>query len=150
MIRALHKHLGIPAEVLIQEPGGTIPEDVEGRDWGRFPVVEMAKRGFIKAKKNVKENAERLLRDLMSRAGGIEVAAPLPENDGARGMQRWIATRSPDGACTCWPRPIGQTKEGLSQRGHHARIPARSREAERIRGWAEAGAETSWPRGGSP
>jgi HTH-type transcriptional regulator/antitoxin HigA len=85
MIRALHKHLGIPAEVLIQEPGGTIPEDVEGLDWSRFPVVEMAKRGFIKATKNVKENGERLLRDLMSRVGGIEVAAPLcRKSDGAR------------------------------------------------------------------
>ena len=85
MIRALHKHLGIPAEVLIQEPGGTIPEDVEGLDWSRFPAVEMAKRGFIKATKNVKENGERLLRDLISRAGGIEVAAPLcRKSDGAR------------------------------------------------------------------
>ena len=35
MIRALHTHLGIPAEVLIQEAGGTIPEDVEGLDWAR-------------------------------------------------------------------------------------------------------------------
>ena len=65
MIRALHKHLGIPAEVLIQEPGGTIPDDVEGLDWSRFPIVEMVKRGFIKAKKNPKDNAERLVRDLI-------------------------------------------------------------------------------------
>lgn len=85
MIRALHRHLGIPAEVLIQEPGGTIPEDVEGLDWNRFPVAEMVKRGFIKAKKNAKDNAERLLRDLMGQAGGLEVAAPLcRKNDGAR------------------------------------------------------------------
>lgn len=85
MIRALHKHLGIPAEVLIQEPGGTIPDDSEGLDWSRFPVVEMAKRGFLKAKKNVKDNAERVLRELMTRAGGVEVAAPLcRKNDGAR------------------------------------------------------------------
>lgn len=85
MIRALHRHLGIPAEVLIQEPGGTIPDDVEGLDWNRFPVIDMVKRGFIKAKTNAKENAERLLRDLMTRAGGLEVAAPFcRKNDGAR------------------------------------------------------------------
>lgn len=85
MIRALHKHLGIPAEVLIQEAGGTIPDDVEGLDWNRFPVVEMAKRGFLKAKKNVKDNAERVMRELIARAGGLEVAAPLcRKNDGAR------------------------------------------------------------------
>jgi len=85
MIRALHKHLGIPAEVLIQEPGGTIPEDVEGLDWSRFPVVEMAKRGFLKATKNAKENAERELRALIGQAGGFDVAVPLwRKNDGTR------------------------------------------------------------------
>ena len=85
MIRALHKHLAIPAEVLIQEAGGTIPDDVEGLDWSRFPVPEMAKRGFLKAKKNVKENAERVMREVIGRAGGLEVAAPLwRKNDGAR------------------------------------------------------------------
>jgi len=46
----------------------------------------MAKRGFLKAKKNVKDNAERVLGELMTRAGGLEVAAPLcRKNDGARG-----------------------------------------------------------------
>ena len=85
MIRALHKHLGIPAEVLIQEPGGSIPEDVDGLDWSRFPVAEMVKRGFIKVRKNVKEDAERLLRGLIGRAGGLEFAAPLcRKSDSAR------------------------------------------------------------------
>ena len=40
MIRALHQHLDIPAEVLIQEPGGVIPEDDGAIDWSRFPVAE--------------------------------------------------------------------------------------------------------------
>jgi HTH-type transcriptional regulator/antitoxin HigA len=85
MIRAINKHLGIPAEVLIQEPGGTIPEDVEGLEWSRFPVTEMAKRGFIKAKANVKDQAERIMRSLIDRVGGFEVAAPLcRKNDGSR------------------------------------------------------------------
>ncbi|WP_029555210.1 ImmA/IrrE family metallo-endopeptidase [Xanthobacter sp. 91] len=85
MIRALNKHLGIPAEVLIQEQGGSIPDDVEGLDWGRFPVTEMVKRGFIAAHKNAKANAEFLIRGLMDRAGGFEVAAPLcRKSDGAR------------------------------------------------------------------
>lgn len=85
MIRALHMHLCIPAEVLIQEPGGTIPDEVDGLDWSRFPVLEMAKRGFVKTKKNLKDHAELLLRDLMERAGGMEVAVPLcRKNDGGR------------------------------------------------------------------
>lgn len=85
MIRALHKHLGIPAEVLIQEPGGTIPDEVDDLDWSRFPIRVMAKRGFVKMKRNINDHAEELLRDLMDRAGGLEVAAPLcRKNDGGR------------------------------------------------------------------
>lgn len=85
MIRALNKHLGIPAEVLIQEPGGRIPDEIEGLDWSRFPVLEMAKRGFIKAKNNLKEHAEELMRDLIDRAGGMQVAVPLcRKGDGTR------------------------------------------------------------------
>ncbi len=39
MIRALHDHLGIPAEVLIRERGGTLPEEMEDVDWDRFPLL---------------------------------------------------------------------------------------------------------------
>ncbi len=85
MIRALNKHFGIPAEVLIQEPGGIIPDEVDGLDWSRFPILEMAKRGFVKTKRNIKDHAEQLIRELMERAGGVEVAAPLcRKNDGGR------------------------------------------------------------------
>lgn len=85
MIRALNKHLGIPAEVLIQEPGGTIPDDVEGLEWGRFPVAEMAKRNFVKAKANIKDHAEQIVRSLIERAGGFAVTAPLcRKSDGCR------------------------------------------------------------------
>lgn len=86
MIRALHKHLGIPSEVLIQEPGGTIPEDNEGIDWSRFPIAEMAKRNFFKLSgtKAVKDNAEQLMRNLMEHSGGFDVRPLFRKNDGAR------------------------------------------------------------------
>ncbi len=86
MIRALSRHLDIPAEVLIQEAGGAIPEDDGTIEWSRFPVVEMAKLGFLTTKHDVKEDAERLMRGLMARAGGFD-AMELPlfrKNDGAR------------------------------------------------------------------
>ena len=86
MIRALNKHLGIPAEVLIQDAGGVIPEDDEGIEWSRFPIAEMAKREFVTAKGKVKDNVERLMRDLFARAGGFD-AIPIPlfrKSDGAR------------------------------------------------------------------
>ncbi|MFH1926607.1 MAG: ImmA/IrrE family metallo-endopeptidase [Chloroflexota bacterium] len=44
MIRALHQGLGIPAEVLLQEPGKEIPEGrYDPRD---YPFTEMLKRGY--------------------------------------------------------------------------------------------------------
>jgi HTH-type transcriptional regulator/antitoxin HigA len=49
-------------------------------------VAEMAKLGFLVAKVGVKDNAERLMRDLIARAGGLE-AVPLPlfrKGDGTR------------------------------------------------------------------
>jgi HTH-type transcriptional regulator / antitoxin HigA len=82
MIRALHKHLGIPAEVLIQEPNGIIPEETEGIDWDAFPVVELARRKWVK----FRHDAERAMNDLIARAGGFEaVARPaFRKNDGSR------------------------------------------------------------------
>lgn len=85
MIRALNRHLGIPAEVLIQEPGGVIPEDDGAIDWLRFPVAEMAKRGLLAAKAGIKDNAEKIMRDLMKRAGLDAVPVALfRKNDHAR------------------------------------------------------------------
>ena len=45
MIRALHEGLGIPAEVLLQEPGKEIPEQrYDPRD---YPFAEMVRRGYL-------------------------------------------------------------------------------------------------------
>lgn len=44
MIRKLHKGLEIPAEVLIQERGGSLP-NTNGLEWAKFPLAEMKKRG---------------------------------------------------------------------------------------------------------
>jgi HTH-type transcriptional regulator / antitoxin HigA len=86
MIRALHEHLGIPAEVLLRQPGATLPEVPTDIDWSRFPLAAMAKLGWIDSGLNFKDQAEEIIRSLMNRAGGINV---LPEalyrkNDGTR------------------------------------------------------------------
>jgi HTH-type transcriptional regulator / antitoxin HigA len=86
MIRALHEHWGIPAEVLLRQPGASLPEIPLDLDWSRFPLAAMAKLGWIDSGRNLKEQAEEIIRDLMERAGGADV---LPEglyrkNDGAR------------------------------------------------------------------
>ena len=47
MARALHEHLGIPADVLLQEPDVDLDDPWTDMEWGRFPVKSMAKLGWI-------------------------------------------------------------------------------------------------------
>jgi HTH-type transcriptional regulator / antitoxin HigA len=78
MAQALHANLGIPADVLLQQPGGELPHVVEGIDWKRFPLAEMAKRGWIEKRRNLLDHAEEIMRDLIARAGGEHVSAAVP------------------------------------------------------------------------
>jgi HTH-type transcriptional regulator/antitoxin HigA len=86
MMRALYEHLGIPAEVLLRQPGAVLPETPEETEWSKFPLAEMAKLGWIKKSCNFKDYAEEVMRDLMERAGGMDVlpTALYRKNDGAR------------------------------------------------------------------
>src|SRR4029077_321268 len=86
MARALHANLGIPADVLLQQPGGELPSALEGVDWRRFPLAEMAKRGWIEKRRNLDSHAEEIMRDLIGRAGGEYVlpAGFFRKNDQAR------------------------------------------------------------------
>lgn len=47
MMRSLEKGLGIPAKILLREPGGDSQEDSA---WDDFPIVEMEKRGYFSGK----------------------------------------------------------------------------------------------------
>jgi HTH-type transcriptional regulator / antitoxin HigA len=86
MARALHANLGIPADVLLQQPGGELHSALEGVEWHRFPLAEMAKHEWIKKRRNLESHAEEIMRDLISRAGGEYVlpAAFFRKNDHAR------------------------------------------------------------------
>ena len=64
MIRKLHTGLGIPVEVLLQEPGVELPEIPEGLEWSRFPLTEMLKRNWLRfagTLQEAKKHAEELL-----------------------------------------------------------------------------------------
>ena len=86
MIRSLHKHLGIPAEVLIGETKINISEGCEDADWSRFPIKEMKKRGFFigSTLEAVKENAEQLMRGLIEKSGCANLKPLFRKNDSAR------------------------------------------------------------------
>src|SRR2546427_6742950 len=86
MARALHANLGIPADVLLQQPGVELPSALEGIEWQRFPLAAMAKLGWIEKRPNLLSYAEDIMRDLIRRAGGEHVlpAALYRKNDHAR------------------------------------------------------------------
>ena len=86
MARALHSNLGIPADVLLQQPGGEMRNALEGIDWKRFPLTEMAKRGWIKKQPNLPAHAEEIMLGLIERAGGRDAlpVALYRKNDHAR------------------------------------------------------------------
>lgn len=68
MMRALHEGLGIPAEVLLQDPGKEL-DDCK-HNYKDYPFTEMYKRGYFKSFNGTlyqaKEQAEELLLDLFS------------------------------------------------------------------------------------
>ena len=66
MIRSLHTHLNIPAEILISE-GKNFPLDGEGVKWDSFPVAEIVKGGWVTGF-DPKTQAEEIMRELASQA----------------------------------------------------------------------------------
>ncbi|MCE2467225.1 MAG: ImmA/IrrE family metallo-endopeptidase [Caldilineaceae bacterium] len=79
MARALHEHLAIPAEVLLQQP---VPDNDAGIPAGlaaeRFPLKEMARRAWIPNLPDLKSRADELVAGLVNRAGGSDALAAVP------------------------------------------------------------------------
>ena len=71
MMRAVHKHLGIPAEVLLKEASIESFDDGQDIDFEKLPITEMAKYGaFGNVPKNrLQDSAEELIRSLLQRLG---------------------------------------------------------------------------------
>ena len=86
MARALHEHLGIPADVLLQEPDVDLDDPWADMEWSRFPVKSMAKLGWIPDRPDPARRAEHVMRGLINRAGGLDVAgaALYRKNDHVR------------------------------------------------------------------
>lgn len=79
MIRNLVTHLGIPAEVLLQEPGATLPSDAAYQRGKQFPIGEMRKRGWFPKFKGTLAEAREQLEDLLNEfVGGLGADALVP------------------------------------------------------------------------
>jgi HTH-type transcriptional regulator/antitoxin HigA len=85
MARTLHANLGIPADVLLQQPGGELPSALDDVEWDRFPVEEMIKRQWVEKPARA-ASPEKIMRGLIQQAGGEHLlpAAFFRRNDHAR------------------------------------------------------------------
>ena len=110
MIRRLHCGLGIPASVLLQEPGKHLSPVYNGINWKQFPLAEMLKRGWF-------QGFEGRANDLADR--GEEILGPLlfPNGKDCRELdmaarQGTRKGRSPDGlALWAWQARVLQLSE---------------------------------------
>lgn len=84
MARALHEHLGIPAEVLLRNPGTRPHESLNDIDPLRYPIKNMVKLGWIKEGRNLKDKAGELMAEMIRKAGVREAVALYRKNDSQR------------------------------------------------------------------
>ena len=116
MARALHKHLEIPADVLLQEPGAAFDSTYDDIDPRRFPLKEMAKRNWIPQLPDLRDRAEEVINALVEKAGGPQAAAlPLYRKNGHR---RINAKTDPYALkAWCW-RVLGLANDNPPQAGY--------------------------------
>jgi HTH-type transcriptional regulator / antitoxin HigA len=90
MIRALHKHLGIPAEVLLSDERRPVDDPANALsvtlEWSGFPINEMVKRGWVRSGGSARTRAEELIIELIESAGEMSaISLPLcRRNDAMR------------------------------------------------------------------
>ena len=87
MARALHEHLGVPADALLKKPGATFGPAPTPDELQRFPWREMVNRIWLDDRPNLRDYAENMFRALEDRAGGQGVMTPaLLRENGHRRM----------------------------------------------------------------
>lgn len=85
MARALHNDLGIPADVLLRQPGAELPSLDDDIDWDCFPIHEITKRQWVD-RVGKEATPEKIMLALIQSAGGRNVlpAALYRKNDHVR------------------------------------------------------------------
>ncbi len=97
--RALHEHLGIPADVLLKQPGAEFAPTLKGSDLSRFPWKEMIKREWVSARRNILDYLDEMFHELVEPVGNPDVAtAALFRENG----HRRINAKTNPYALTAW------------------------------------------------
>ena len=76
--RALYKHLGVPADILLQDPPNPLEEEL---DYRKFPVREMMRNGWIARSSNPVRDAQKLIKPLQISAGEVHSVVLPRKND---------------------------------------------------------------------
>ena len=117
MARALHEHLGIPADVLLREPCDSLDDPLAEIDWRRFPLKVLARRGWIPDVPDRSAGAEELVRGLIARAGQHAAFAALyRKNDHLRANAK---TDSYALKAWCW-QALATARAGLPKAPYHS------------------------------
>lgn len=97
MIRAIHEHLRVPAEILIGHPKQEAT-DASEIDWNKFPIKVMQKRGWLDTEVAEGKSGEQLIRSYFARTSAQSIPVMLrktligvnkPENQYA--IYAWVA-----------------------------------------------------------
>lgn len=99
MMRALHKNLGIPAEVLLHSTNTKLHQSLLEVDWTKFPLLEMTKRGWVERKENIKKHAEEIMMSLLKDAGGEKALTAVHCR---RGISSRYNEKTDDYSITVW------------------------------------------------
>ncbi len=113
MARALHEHLGVPADALLKKPCTTFGPAPTRDALRRFPWREMVNRKWLEHRSNLRDYAEEMYGKLESRAGGKCVMTPalLREN----GHRRMNAKTNHYALWVWCLRVLGNAKENEPQ-----------------------------------
>ena len=84
MARALHEHLGIPADVLLQKPGAEFDPALKGIDLHRFPWKEIVKREWVPRPPNLRDYVSEMLEALVRPAGGLKAVPTVHFRENGR------------------------------------------------------------------
>lgn len=74
MIRALNRHFGVPADVLLREKPISLVDGFRDFEFEKFPIAEMKKNGAFRGLKitDVKDKSEECIRLLIEKIGGLK------------------------------------------------------------------------------
>ena len=154
MARALHRHLGIPADVLLQEPGASLHDAVPHVEWPRFPLKALAKAGWIpdRSQAGGPRGRDRFQADgARRRQGAPRFFAHVPqERPPAR--QRKDRRLRPEGVVSVRHGKGARTPPGRPVPARHRDpgVPAERWLCSARQRTVPAAPETSWPVTASP